>query len=53
MFGSIKHRINILEGEVAKIEKNMGENELDEVSEARLNALRSQLNLWYGCKDCY
>ena len=41
MFGGIDHRINTFEGEVAMIERNMREIELDEVVEARLNALRS------------
>ena len=53
VFGNIDHRINTLEHEATVVEANMGENGLDVVTKARLNMLRSQLNIWYDCKKCY
>ena len=43
MFGNIEHRIDILENEVTEIERCLGVNGLDEVSEACLHALKGQL----------
>ena len=34
------------------IERNIGVNGLDDIAIARWNALKGQLNIWYGCKDC-
>lgn len=53
VFGNIEHRINTLEHEATVVEENMGENGLDVVTKARLNMLRSELNIWYDCKKCY
>ena len=51
VFGVIDHRISSLESEVAGVEQKIDDGGLDEVAEARLNALRGQLHLWYSRKE--
>ena len=53
IFGSIDHNIQRFEDEIAIVNGKLDDGVAGEMDNARLNALKSQLDKWYSRRCCY